>query len=221
MLDLPSPPLMSRENTTLFVVAPQMRECAMDGGWGTEKTEAAVDTIVSIVPAFRRAGVPVVWLWARLDETGTLQEPQDLPADAPAFLRLTADMETSLGGIHPKIKPLMLDGHDTVSHKYNQSALHMPNIRAMVAARGAGHNVLAGFNYNVCVTMFGLGLRSDKGLPPQGVTILSDASADNHDREMAEMYSDCGIGESMNAAMRRALGIGQERSVTVMGRLGI
>jgi nicotinamidase-related amidase len=96
---------MDKRNTILYVIDPQMRECSISHGWGTKATEAAVAKIYTIVPAFRRAGIPIIWIWSKIDETGTFQNPQALKPDSKPFerltsciKRLTSCIKTSLGG---------------------------------------------------------------------------------------------------------------------------
>ena len=198
-----------------------MRECAVDGGWGTDKTEAALDKICTLVPLFRQAGVPVFWFWSKLDVDYKWQEPQKLKDDAQPFEKLTTDIETSLGGLHPKIKALIAP-EDRLLAKFTRSAVQsLPEIQADLAARGEGHVLLAGFNYTDCVTATAICLRRGEAVPKQDVTIIRDASADNHVIEHEEMWSDNGTGESMNYAMRRILNVRSEPSRKILEALKI
>lgn len=211
---------LTSENTIVHVIDPQMRECAVAGGLGTEETEAAVEAICTLVPKFRALGIPINFVWSKLDATGEIQMPQDLAADAPNYLRLTESFETSLGGFHPRVRAIMTD-MDRVSAKFTTSALHVRAIRDGIARAGTGNDIVVGFNYSDCVTRFAVDIRADKQLPPREVYVLRDASADNSEIALAEMYSDCGVGESANSMIRRAMKVRTVRSRAVLDALGI
>lgn len=207
-------------NTRAYVIDPHVRECVRGGGWGTDETEAAVDAICTLVPKLRSAGIPIHFIWSKLDVSGEFQEPQGLRADDPAFMHLTTSFETSLGGFHPKILKLM-EGGGSLHEKFTTSALKAPSIRHGIVKAGPGNDLLLGFNFSRCVSDFGIEIKADKSLPQREAYILSDCVADNSRVAHEELYSDSGIGESLHSILRRATGVRVVRSSRVMDALGI
>lgn len=185
------------DNSMLVVVHPHNNECCAKTGLGTSETEAAVDRIASIIPAFRKAGVPVRICFAA--EPGS-------------------DPHKAFGGIHPKIA-VTLDPREPTYQAFHPSVFAAPELRQEMRVTFRRHAILAGFNLSDCLGKSAIMARTHAEMG-QDVTILRDASADRSDIAIAEMYNDCG-GESMMSLMRRALNISMESSRTVMQRLGI
>ncbi len=191
-------PSLALGNAMLVVVHPHNNECCARTGLGTPQTEAAVDAIAAIMPRFAKAGVPVRVVFAA--EAG--QDP-----------------EKAYGGVHPKIRAAMCGDIKTYQAR-EASVFTIDALREEMNDTFRRHALLAGFNLSDCLGKSAIMARSHKELG-QDVTILSDAAADRSDIAEAELYSDCGMGESMMSMMRRALDIRMESSQAVMRRLGI
>lgn len=209
-------------NTTLYVVDPHVRDCSLKDGFGTAATESAVDVMCTVIPAFRRAGANIEFIWSGLDTKGiSRQLPQKLGPDARPFEFLTTDMNTSLGGIHPRIRALMQPS-DRIHCKFTNIATeNAPEIAQGIVERGSRNSVFIGFNFIDCVAFSAINVKHLKDVPPQCVTILRDASANSRIVEEEEQRSDCGVGSSMNWELLIASGVRIERSPAMMARLGI
>lgn len=209
-------------NTSVLVIDPHVYDSCHVHGVGSEKTEAAVDRICALVPVFRQAGMPVGFIWSSLDVDGiSTQDLQKLGPESLPSEPLTTDIETSFGGIHPRVRAIMQPS-DRVHRKFTNNAVQFsPDIVDGLVATGRRHVLLCGFNFSVCVTFTGIGLLKDTRLDAGSVTILSDASADNRVVTVLEQRDDGCMGESMNSLVRRHSGVKVERSDIVMARLGI